>query len=206
MNEKPIKIEVSGGIASGKTSFSQLLSKVGFHTVYESFTTNPFWEAFYTDPSRYAFETEISFVLQHYHQIKKESETSNHIVCDFSFTLDRAYAEVGLQGSQLSVFNTVYKEIQKELPSPTLLIHLQCPPEIELARIRARGRDVEENITVDFLGALNKAVSKEIAKAKAHTPILTIESAENNFVDDEVVKKKMLEMVTAALVAGDKCQ
>ena len=31
---------------------------------------NPFWEAFYTDPSAYTFETEITFLLQHYHFAK----------------------------------------------------------------------------------------------------------------------------------------
>lgn len=199
LRKRVYRIEICGGIASGKTTFLGLLSKVGCQTVYESFATNPFWEAFYTDPSKYAFETEISFTLQHYHQIKKQSQISGLLACDYSFILDKAYAELGLQGSQLSAFNTVYAEIQKELPHPTLLIHLQCDAEIEFARIRARGRDIEKNITVDFLSALNEAVSVQVEKAKGNTPILTIDSAKNNFVEDEDVKRKLLQMVVEAL-------
>jgi deoxyadenosine/deoxycytidine kinase len=192
-------IEICGGIASGKTTFATLSSIIGFEPIYESFSTNPFWDAFYSDPVKHAFETEISFTLQHYHQIKKQIESCKSIVCDFSFLLDAAYAEMGLQGSQLAAFRTVYAEIKKELPPPALVIHLQCDPEIELARIRARGREVEKTITVEFLRSLNEAVTAQINKAKEHVPILTIDSARNNFVDDKDVKSKLLQMVADAM-------
>jgi len=194
-----IRIEICGGIASGKTTFAMLLSRIGFNCIYESFTTNPFWDAFYTDPGSYIFETEISFTLQHYHQVKKQACGGKPIVCDYSFLLDNAYAEIGLQGSQLAAFMTVYEEIKKELPPPTLVVYLQCDPDIELARIHARGRDVEKSITVDFLKSLNDAVSAQIDKDKGHVTILTIDSARNNFVDDEEVKDCMLQMVTDAM-------
>lgn len=193
------RIEICGGIASGKTSFSTLLSRVGFACIYESFATNPFWDAFYSDPGSYIFETEITFTLQHYHQIKKQAGGGKPIVCDYSFLLDIAYAVIGLQGSQLAAFMTVYEEIRKILPPPALVIHLQCDPEIELARIRARGRDVEKNITTDFLKSLNDAISVQIDNAKGHVPILTIDSAQNNFADDEDVKTRILQLVTDAM-------
>ena len=100
------------------------------------------------------------------------------------------------------MFMSVYKEIKKGLPPPKLVIHLQCDPEIELARIRARGRDVEKNITVDFLKSLNDAISVQIEKAKGHVPILTIDSARNNFVDDEEVKERMLQLVSDAMASS----
>lgn len=188
-----------GGIASGKTTFSTLLSEVDFECIYESFASNPFWEAFYSDPGSYIFETEMTFTLQHYHQIKRQAELGKSMVCDYSFLLDLAYAEIGLKGSQLTAFKTVYAEIKKELPPPALIIHLQCDPETELARIRARGREVEKNITIDFLMALNKAVSEQIEKTRGHVPILTIDSAKNNFVEDEDVRVRMLKMVSDTL-------
>lgn len=193
------RIEVCGGIASGKTTLATLLCEANFECIYESFSSNPFWVAFYSDPALYAFETEITFTLQHYHQIKKQAGPGKSLVCDYSFLLDLAYAEIGLKGTQLVAFKTVYAEIKKELPPPVLIIHLQCDPKIELARIRARGREVEKNITIDFLMALNKAVSEQIEKARGHVPILTIDSAINNFVEDEDVKVRMLKMVSDTL-------
>ncbi len=196
-------IQICGGIASGKTTFASLLSRLGFEPIYESFATNPFWDAFYSDPAKYAFETEITFTLQHYHQIKKQSGVVTPIVCDYSFLLDIAYAEMGLHGSQLAAFRAVYEEIKKELPPPALVIHLQCDPEIGLARIRARGREVEKTITVEFLKSLNEGVTAQINKAKEYMPVLAIDSAHNNFVDDEDVKSKLLQMVADAMPQGN---
>ena len=199
------RIEICGGIASGKTTFAFLLSSIGFECIYESFSTNPFWDAFYSDPTKYALETEITFTLQHYHQIKKQAITGNQAVCDYSFLLDVAYAEVGLHGSQLAAFRTVYEEIKKELPPQSLVIHLQCDPEIELARIRARGRDVEKTITVDFLKSLNVELTEQVEKARNYVPILTIDSTRNNFVDDESIKNEMLQLVADAISLNKGC-
>lgn len=193
------RVEICGGIASGKTALASLLSEVNFVGLLEAFRENPFWQAFYAEPALYAFETEITFTLQHYHQIKKHSATSNTLVCDYSFLLDIAYAEMGLKKSNLLAFKTVYKEIQKEISAPSLIIHLQCDPATELARIHARGREVEKSITIDFLRSLNDAVSVQINKTRGHVPILTIDSAINNFVDDEDVKIKLLQMVADAI-------
>ena len=138
-------IEICGGIASGKTTFANLLQKNNYSTIYESFTTNPFWEAFYSDSGSYIFETEITFTLQHYHQIKTQVGSEKILVCDYSFLLDLAYAEIGLTGSQLAAFKTVYTEIKKELPPASLIIHLQCRPRNRVGpHSRSRSRGGEE--------------------------------------------------------------
>ncbi len=188
-------IEICGGIASGKTTFASILSKIGIDPIYESFQSNPFWEAFYADPQKYTFETEISFMLQHYHQIKKQSADNEIMVCDYSFLLDMAYAEIGLQGSRLDAFKVVYEEIKKELPPPALIIHLQCDPETELTRISNRGRTVEKSITMDFLRSLNAAIESQIIKARPHTKIITIDSAKMDFVDDKTSQKELIALV-----------
>ena len=192
-------IHICGGIASGKTTFTSILSKLGIQPIYESFQSNPFWEAFYSDPQKYTFETEISFMLQHYHQIKKQCADNKIMVCDYSFLLDMAYAEMGLQGSRLAAFKVVYEEIKKELPPPVLIIHLQCDPETELTRISNRGRAVEKSITTDFLRSLNTAIEMQIEEARPHSKIITIDSSRINFADDEDSKVKLVHLVSQAL-------
>lgn len=192
-------IEVCGGIASGKTTFASLLSQLGFDPIYESFQSNPFWEAFYTVPVKYNFETEVCFMLQHYHQIKKQDPKGKKLACDYSFLLDIAYAQMGLKGSQLKAFMRVYEEIAKELPQPALIIHLQCNASTELERIRKRARAVEESITLDFLDTLNKAVANEVSKFSNQLKIITIDSNLKNFVDDAKIRTEMLNLVADAL-------
>jgi len=115
----------------GKTTFARLMSRIGLHPLFGNFRVNPFWRVFYSNPGKYIFETEVSFTLQHYHQIKKEAASDKINICHFSFLLDVAYAEVGLQGTQLNTYLTVYEEIKRELPPPILLVHLECDDETE---------------------------------------------------------------------------
>jgi deoxyguanosine kinase len=193
------RVEVCGGIASGKTTFAGLTNAIGLQPLFENFKSNPFWEAFYSNPGKYIFETEVSFTLQHYHQIKKESDANRVNICDFSFLLDMAYAEIGLKGTQKSTYMTVYEEIKRELPPPILVVHLKCDAQTELRRIRARGRDVENSITLEFLDSLNQAVEQQVVKVSNRTKVLTIDSAQKNFADDDAVKEEMLSLIKDTL-------
>ena len=194
-----VRIEVCGGIASGKTTFAILLRRMGFNTLLEYFQINPFLEDFYLDPIKYTFETEISFILQHYHQIKKEQIDSKPNVCDFSFLLDLAYAEIGLQDSKLKAFRVVHEEIKRDLPPPTLVVYLDCDAKTESQRVRSRGRVIEESVNLEFLEKLNKAVARQVENARGKLKVITIDSAKKNFVDDETVKRELLKLVSNTL-------
>lgn len=190
------RIEICGGIASGKTTFATLVEKISLEIILEDFKQNPFWQAFYTNPGKYIFETEITFTLLHFHHIKSQAErTTNPTVCDFSFSLDLAYAKIGLNGSQLNAFETVLGEVYKELGLPSFLVHLKCDAETELNRIRNRGRAEESSINVGFLDSLNKAAEEEVSVLQANCPVLTINSSVKDFANDDAVKAEILELV-----------
>ncbi len=194
------RIEVCGGIASGKTTFATLLKGAGIMTIYENFKKNPFWHAFYQNPGDYIFETEITFLLQHYHQIRKAQLNKKSVMCcDFSLSLDIAYAKMGLKGSKLKAFLSVYNEVIKEIQPPWLLIYLKCEAEAELERIRNRGRSEENLISHEFLDSLNQAIEKQVEYVAKSTKVITIDSAKKNFVDNESVKKEMINIVTEVL-------
>ena len=193
------RIEVCGGVASGKTSFADLMNHLGFNTLLENFQINPFLKDFYSDAAKYTFETEISFILQHYHQIKKEQIDSKVNICDFSLFLDLAYAEIGLEGSKLKVFLRVFDEIKTELPPPALLVYLNCDAKAELTRIRSRGRVIEESVNLEFLEKLNKAVERQVANISGKTKVVSIDSAQKDFVKDEAVKQELMKLVSDSL-------
>src|SRR5262245_59019820 len=91
------RIEIAGGIASGKTTLARLLGQSGrIKAVHEQFRKNPFFEAFYRDPAGTAFETELTFLLQHYHLQRKAMRLDGSYCVDFSAVLDHAYACVTL--------------------------------------------------------------------------------------------------------------
>ena len=190
------RIEICGGIAAGKTTFATLFEGLSKYTLYEDFKRSPFWKAFYSNPGKYIFETEISFILLHYHQIKLAIEAKqNNIICDFSFLLDLAYAKIGLKDSKFNAFECVLQEIRNDLLAPDLIVYLDCDAQTELDRIRRRGRDEESSISLEFLDSLNKALAFEVEQIKPKIPVLTIDSAAKDFANDEATKKEMVELI-----------
>ena len=194
------RIEICGGIASGKTTFASLFNRQSLTPLYEDFKKSPFWEAFYRNPGKYIFETEMSFILLHYHQIKSGLESKQKMICDFSFLLDLAYAKIGLSGAKLKAFECVLNEIQKELPETRLIVYLKCDAETELNRIRKRARPEESSINLKFLDSLNNALQGEVEKIQDMREVITVDSSKNDFANDESVKKEMMELIAKSLL------
>ena len=175
------RVEIAGCIASGKTTLVNALAEQ-FGTVYEDHRINPFWEAFYTDPSAYTFETEITFLLQHYHFAKVGATGSQGvIVLDHSFELDMAYAEVGLVGSRREIFKSIYQEIQNELGPPRALVFISCGAEEAARRIRERARSLETELPLEFLSKLQRELETRIDKLSELVPIIRVNSEKTDF-------------------------
>ena len=175
-------VEVAGGIGTGKTTLVDTLADRSIRGVYEDHTVNPFWEAFYTDPSSCAFETEISFLLQHYHFAKRATASTDDVVLlDHSFELDMAYAEMGLEGSRKAVFTSIYQEIRSEIGLPRALVFIACSAEEALRRIRDRGRSIENNITLEFLIDLQRELERRVAAISGMVPVVGIDSETTDF-------------------------
>lgn len=189
-----MRIEICGGIAAGKTTLSKLLTDIGIHAVNEQFEVNPFLKEFYAIPDLFSFETEISFLLQHYHSIKKSWGKYNAIVCDYSFILDQAYADMTLKAkNEQAVFWNIKDEIMRQLKKPDLLIYLKCAPDILHERIIARGRNIENGITVDFLFTLTNMLLKQLEQTKGN--IIVIESDNINFAENIAHKKYVVNLI-----------
>jgi deoxyguanosine kinase len=191
------RVEICGGIASGKTTLCRLLQRAGLEAIFEEFHANPFWRLFYDNPSRYAFETEVTFILQHYSGVK--SAAHQRIACDFSFLQDRAYAEINLADGQLSAFMAVYNQVIEELSAPSIIIHLECGAEEEMRRIRHRGRSGERRIELGYLNSVNVAVARSVNIIKNETSVLSIDSEKNDFAKDRAVQRRVVAHVRGTL-------
>lgn len=191
------RVEVCGGIASGKTTLALLAPIVGLDPVLEDFAANPFWKQFYGKPQLYSFETEVTFLMQHYSALKSALRSQKNFICDFSLVLDRAYVDVTLEGRQRTTFLTLIDQVYDEVGWPTHLIHLKCDAEVELERVVHRARKGEARVSLEYLRSLNEAVSYHVSGASGSTAITTIDSASIDFANDAATRKR-----EAALLRG----
>ncbi len=169
------RIEICGNIASGKTTLCQGLVSKGYIPIFEDFSKNPFFLPFYQNPQAFSFETEVTFLLQHYHSIKLQ-ETDNMIACDYSFFLDLAYADVNLSGNRHKIFCEILLELQSEIALPSQIIQLVCPQEVLRNRIVARRRALEKSVTIHYLRSLARAISLRIEEISDQVPVISIDS------------------------------
>ncbi len=174
------RLEICGNIASGKTTLCTGLVRKGYTPVFEDFFKNPFYKDFYKDPLTYSFETEITFLLQHYHAIKKK-KNSQVLACDYSLFLDMAYADINLTEDRHKIFMQIIQELQQEIGLPFKIVHLLCPEEILLRRIRERSRDVEFSISISYLKSLSRAISLRIKELSHTISTVTIDSNNVDF-------------------------
>ena len=69
---KPRYIVVEGPIGVGKSSLAKKLSeRYGARLILEQADQNPFLEGFYRDPRKFAFQTQLFFLLSRYQQQKE---------------------------------------------------------------------------------------------------------------------------------------
>lgn len=191
-----MRIEICGGIGAGKTTLCQLISDNLISGVFENFKINPFWKPFYSNPDKFNFETEVTFLLQHYHDIKVANESRKQFVCDFSFYQDLAYAVMGLKGNRLNIFKEVMKESISEVALPALLIYLECDEFTLYDRIKNRGRDEESAISTDFLHYLNSHIIDVVQKEQSILNVLTINSSKINFATDQSGQSEVLSIIS----------
>ncbi len=185
------RIEICGGIASGKTTLARLLHNYGVAAELERFEQNPFWNSFYANPRRYAFETEITFLLQHYSQMRDAHDRHEVFVYDTSFIQDLAYARANLDNVMIQPFLAVHEYAKRVLPEPVLVVHLVCDATVELARVRSRRRPQEASIQLDYLALLNEQVRICASEVNPSVPIVEIDSGTNDFANDPAVRERL---------------
>lgn len=146
-------VALEGCIACGKSSTAELLAQeLGLIHVHEQTSRHPFIADFYADPVTYALETEIAFVLIHYHQLRKLSGAD--MVADFSPAKDLLFGEMNLEREDFEVFKLVYDYLGSRSPQPDVTVFLDVPVEECMRRTIARGRTYESGLEISYLERL----------------------------------------------------
>src|SRR3954468_6118431 len=151
-------IVVEGPIGGGKTSLANILTeRYSARRVLEVVEENPFLASFYQDRQKYAFQTQLFFLLSRFKQqqdLFQQDLFSNVTVSDYLFAKDRIFASITLDSNELALYERIYEHLGPRVLKPDLVIYLQARLEVLLARIRKRGREFERKFDADYLAEL----------------------------------------------------
>lgn len=182
----PRYLAVEGAIGVGKTSLAKILAqKFSARLVREEVSKNPFLDRFYENRRKYAFQTQLFFLLSRYRQQRELAQGDlfeNGIVSDYMLAKDKIFAYLNLEDDEIALYEMVYKLLVPTVPRPDLVIYLQARPEVLLARIRKRGVEYERNISLDYLRLLSDAYSEYFFHYN-ETPLLVVNTSEIDFVE-----------------------
>jgi len=181
-------IAVEGVIGAGKTSLAKILAnKINAKLILEEFETNPFLSKFYDDRKRYAFQTQMFFLINRFKQqqeLNQEDLFSHFIVSDYIFEKDNIFAYMNLSGDELKLYETLFPQLQRELRKPDLVIFLQASTDRLLYNIKKRNRKIEKSITKAYIRELSESYNNFFFKYN-NTPLLIVNSTDIDFVNRE---------------------
>lgn len=191
-------IAIEGVIGAGKTTLATMLGELlDAKVVLERFEENPFLKDFYKDPDRYAFQTQIFFLLTRYNQQKELSQADlfhRFLVTDYIFEKDKIFAYLNLQDKELKLYETLISNMQHNIVTPDLVVYLQSSVERLMANIRRRGRDFEANMQESYIRDLNEAYNYFFFRYRS-SPLLIVNATELDFVS----KKEHFEELVRAI-------
>jgi deoxyguanosine kinase len=179
---------IEGVIGVGKTTLTRLL-KPSFkaNILLEVFEENPFLTDFYSDRARYAFQTQIFFLLSRYHQQKenvgKLIADGAHLISDYTFEKDALFARINLQGDELEMYCRVHEALAEKVPHPDLVVYLRAGMDTLLQRISMRDRPYERQIERAYLEMVHNAYEQHFVSRREGTKnVLVIDTDQVDYV------------------------
>lgn len=195
-------IAIEGVIGVGKTSLCHLLAKhLSGQVLLEKHDENPFLEDFYENPQRYAFQTQMFFLLGRYRQqqdIRQQDLFHSALVSDYIFAKDRIFASLTLDEREYLLYDRVATLLERDILKPDLVVYLQSNTQRLLANIRKRGRSYEKNISEEYIRSLVEAYNHFFFQY-TDTPLLVVDTTQIDFVHDKEDLRNLIDQFSKPL-------
>ncbi len=203
---RPFYLAIEGVIGVGKTALARLLQpRFQADLLLEVFEENPFLSDFYADRQRYAFQTQIFFLLSRYRQQQEIRRNDRPLITDYTFAKDRLFAHLNLKGDELATYERLHQALAEKVILPDLVVYLQASLDVLMARIATRDRPYERGMDPAYIESLRQAYERHFAVYDT-TPLLVINTDGLDFVrhpqDLAYIEGRIRTALSAAEVRG----
>jgi len=198
-------IAIEGAIGVGKTTLARLIKdELDAELLLEVFEENPFLSDFYADRERYAFQTQIFFLLSRYrqqHKVIQQTLKRSSLISDYTFAKDRLFARLNLGDDELTMYERVHAILAEKIPTPDLVVYLQADTDTLMERIAVRDRSYERGMSRDYLDSVRLAYERFFT-AYTEAPVLAIDTNNLNVVRHPVDLAQVVGAIRSALTQG----
>src|SRR5512135_1815375 len=189
IREPYMYVAIEGVIGVGKTTLARLLRPMfEAEILLEIFEENPFLSDFYSDRERYAFQTQIFFLLSRYHQQRRTVPdllaAGKTLIADYTFAKDALFARINLAGDELDMYYKVHEALGEKIPKPDLIVYLRAATPVLMQRIALRDRTYERNMEQDYIEQLNRAYDDFFSQGVEGSPVLSIDTNPLNIIQN----------------------
>ncbi|MDD3459830.1 deoxynucleoside kinase [Mesotoga sp.] len=195
-------VSVEGVIGVGKTTLVKLLSqKYTMPTVLEVVEENPFLTNFYEDMDRWAFQTQLFFLISRFDQqslLKKAASQGQGVISDYAFVKDHLFASLTLKGEQLRLYEKIFNALKEQVLHPDLIVYLYADVDTLMNRIALRDRPFERRMDRTYISMLSDAYENYM-KDVTESQVLRIDTSNIDFVRNPEDLKKVFERIEAIL-------
>jgi deoxyadenosine/deoxycytidine kinase len=201
---RPFFCAIEGVIGVGKTTLARLLqSHLQAELLLEAFEENPFLSDFYTDRTRYAFQTQMFFLLSRYRQQQAVPDllSRGSVIADYVFAKDRLFASLNLSGDEWHMYQRLYDVLAERVTRPDLVIYLRASTDVLMMRIAMRDRAYERDMDRAYIENLRRAYERYFAEY-TRTPLLVLDTDDLDYVRSAGDLRYVEDQVRRALGIG----
>ncbi|MDR0518241.1 MAG: deoxynucleoside kinase [Fibromonadaceae bacterium] len=218
-------IAIEGPIGVGKSALIDALEKEfgkhNMHSFKEELEPNPFLEKFYDDRKKYAFQTQVAFMLSRFKQceilqksFKQPDMFSEHKlhVADFIFEKNDIFAELTIEDEQewklYQKMRQILSEAAKDFIKPNFVVYLRAGEDTLYRRIQNRQKQTvhlklkdagsNSGITREYLHKLADLYDRYFFHYKT-TPVLIIDVNDVDFVHNSFPVSTMINSIKSAI-------
>lgn len=184
MGQKPsmekIFIGISGLIGAGKSTLATTLANhLGLEAYYEPVEDNEYLADFYRDIERYSFAMQIYLLNKRFLQHQQIIWQGKGGVQDRTIYEDTVFARMLMKAGLMdqrdyATYVSLFENMSNFMCKPNVIIYLDVQPEISLNRINTRGRNIENNISVEYLKGLYEEYEIFIADISKVIPVIRV--------------------------------
>jgi len=220
-------LAIEGPVGVGKSALLDALEKeYGRHVLHsfrEELEAGPFLSQFYEDKKKYAFQTQISFMLTRYKQcealqkiLKQPEMFAEHRIyaSDFIFEKNDIFAELTIEDEQewklYQDMRNILLESSKKFIKPNFVVYLRAGEDTLYRRIQGRLKqteqlkikdpdtDTDKGISKDYLSKLTALYDRYFFHYKT-SPVLIIDVNNIDFVHEPLYMSTITDSISKAI-------